>query len=112
MVDTLHSLRLDFRELLSHLPDEHEPKEKTQKDSLLNIVLRRKLRTFVKTDDHTDTDTDSDDHARLEHLRKAVNDRLSHLEHGLSGGADLATARRMLAQLRKEGMSCLQVGLT
>ena len=114
MVDTLHSLRLDFRELLSHLPDEHEPKEKTQKDSLLNIVLRRKLRTFVKTDDHTDTDTDTDygDHARLEHLRKAVNDRLSYLQHGLSGGSDLATARHMLTQLRKEGMSCLQVGLT
>ena len=96
------------------MPDEHEPKEKTQKDSLLNIVLRRKLRTFVKTDDHTDTDTDTDygDHARLEHLRKAVNDRLSYLQHGLSGGSDLATARHMLTQLRKEGMSCLQVGLT
>ena len=45
-------------------------------------------------------------------LRKAVNDRLSYLQHGLSGGSDLATARHMLTQLRKEGMSCLQVGLT
>ena len=39
-------------------------------------------------------------------------ERISHLLRCLSCGADLATARRFLAQIRREGMDLLQQRLT
>ena len=111
MVDALHSLHLDFQELLSHLPDEGDPspKKKTQESSISSAFLRAVLATTAEASDRTDTNTSY--HARLGQLREDVNERLRHLQGGFSVGSDLAAARRMLAQLREEGMTCLQAGL-
>ncbi len=108
MVDTLHSLRLDFQELLSHLPEEEQAMKNTKTGGLTSLGFLFRA-TIAEADDRKGTDTA--DNARLAELRKGVNERLSHLQGSLSGGTDLAAVRRMLAQLRKEGMSCLQGGL-
>lgn len=55
---------------------------------------------------------ESKDRVRLGHLRKEANEKLCHLLRCLSGGDDLATARRFLAQISKEGMDLLQQRLT
>ena len=108
MVDSLHSLRLDFQELLSHLPEV----EHTEKKIIAGFVFASLGISRVKKGEAADRkDSGTADNARLAQLRKGVNEGLSHLQERLSGGTDLAAARRMLAQLRKEGMSCLQVGL-
>ncbi|EER62364.1 hypothetical protein AcdelDRAFT_0048 [Acidovorax delafieldii 2AN] len=103
MADTLHSLRLDFQELLSHLPTEDKPRndQEAELEAYVNPVSG-----VAEVKSHTETQ--SEDSARLACLQKDANERLSQLQSGLSGGVDQAAARRLLAQMRQEGMDYLQ----
>lgn len=106
MLDAVQSLRLDFMELLSHLPNK-APEESDQDSE------RRSYVEHVYGADELDDliGTEGGNGTRSSSLRRNVNKRMSQLQEGLLESVDPAAAKDLLLRMRRDGMNYLKRAL-
>ncbi|WP_027478763.1 dynamin family protein [Curvibacter gracilis] len=105
-LDAVKSLRLDFMELLSHLPNG------VLEESDLDSQRREYIEHVYSADEIDDLiGAQAENGTRLPSLRRNVNKRMMQLQKGLLANVDPGAAKDLLLRMRQEGMNYLERAL-